>query len=82
MYEYLLHACSCEDGKYLASLIVNSVIMYDEIIDAKEKETIPTNFNEEKATCKTHHFYILPAFLLITIAILIDVSIYCYLVNY
>ena len=56
--------------------------MYDEIIDAKEKETIPTNFNEEKTTCKTHHFYILPVFLLITIAILIDVSICCYLVNY
>ena len=41
-----------------------------------------TNFNEKKATCKTQNFYILLAFLLITIALLIAVSIYCYLVKH
>ena len=49
---------------------------YDEI------KTISTNFNEKKATCKAHNFYILLSFLLITIALLIAVSIYCYLTKY
>ena len=62
-------------------------ITCDEIIDAdleaksdnEETRTIPTNFNEKKATCKTQNFYILLAFLLITIGFLIAVSIHCYL---
>ena len=32
--------------------------------------------------CRTQNFYILLAFLLITIALLIAVSIYCYLIKY
>ena len=38
------------------------MVAFDEIIDAEEKkeETIPTNFNENNAICKTKHFYILP----------------------
>ena len=64
--------------------------MCDEIIDAdaeaklynEEKETILTNFNEKKVTCKTQNVYILLAFLLITIVLLIAVSIYCYLMKY
>ena len=46
--------CSCENGKYLASLIDDSVIMCDEIIDAEaksndeKKTTVSTNFNEKK----------------------------------
>ena len=56
----------------------DSVIMFDEIIE----ETVPTNFNEKEATCKMQKFYILLAFLLITIALLIAVSIYCYLIKY
>ena len=36
----------------------------------------------KKATCKTQNFYILFGFLLITIALLIAVSIYCYLIKY
>ena len=36
----------------------------------------------KKATCKTQNFYILLAFLLITIALLIALSIYCYLIKY
>ena len=36
----------------------------------------------KKITCKLQNFYILFAFLLIAIALLIAVSIYCYLINY
>ena len=47
-----------------------------------DDEETKANFNEEKAACKTQNFYILLAFLLITIALLIAVSIYCYLIKY
>ena len=40
---------------------------------------IPTNFSEKNATCKMQNFCILLAFLLITIALLVALSIYCYL---
>ena len=62
----------------------DSAIMCDEIIESLDEEikTVQTNFNEKKATCKTQTFYILLAFLLITIALLIAVSIYCYLIKY
>ena len=58
--------------------------MCDEIIETfdKETKTVPTNFNEKSITCKTQNFYILLAFLSITIALLIAVSIYCYLIEY
>ena len=59
-----------ENGKYLASITDDSVIMCDEIIE--ETKTVLTNFN---ATCKSQNFYTLLAFLLITIALLIAVSI-------
>ena len=39
-------------------------------------------FNEKKAISKTQNFYILLAVLLITIALLTVVSIYCYLIKY
>ena len=42
--------CSCENGKYLASITDDSVITWDKIIE--ETKTIPTNFNEEKVACK------------------------------
>ena len=53
--------------------------MCDEVIESYDEETktIPTNFNEKKATCKMQNFYILFAFLLIIIALLIAVTIYC-----
>ena len=35
----------------------------------------------KKAASKTHNIYILPAVLLVTIALLITVTIYCYLVK-
>ena len=52
--------------------------MCDVIIE----ETVPINLNENKTNCKMQNFYILLAFLLITIALLIAVSIYCYLIKY
>ena len=55
--------CSCKNGKYLASIIDNSVIKCDEIIE--ETKTVPKNFNEKKITCKTQNLYILLAVLLI-----------------
>ena len=63
--------CNCENGEYLASIMDDSAIICDEIRDVEE-----TNFNKKNITCKTHNFYILLAFLLITIALLIAVSIY------
>ena len=56
----------------------------DKIIEScdEETKTISTKFNEKKSTCKTQNFYILLVFLLITIALLIAVSIYCYLIKY
>ena len=56
----------------------DSVITCDEIIE----ETVPTNFKKKKATCKTQNLYILLAFVLITIALLIAVSICCYWIKY
>ena len=56
----------------------DSVITCDEFIE----ETVPTNFNEKKATCKTQNFYIWLAFLLITTTLLIAVSIYCFPIMY
>ena len=36
-YIWNLATCSWKNGKYLASIICNSVITYDEIIDAEDK---------------------------------------------
>ena len=48
----------------------------------EETKTVPTNFNEKSMTFKTQNFYILLAFLWLTISLLIAVSIYCYLIKY
>ena len=70
--------CSRENGKYLANIMDDLVITCDEIIESYDKETkaILANCNKKNATCKTRNVYILLAFLLITIALLIAVSIY------
>ena len=61
----------------------DSANICDEVIDAyNEIKTILTNFNGKRVTCKTQNFYVLLAFLLITVALLIVVSIYCYLIKY
>ena len=79
--DYIWHCskCICENGKYLASIMDDSTIICDEVIE--EIKTIRTNFNEKKVNCKTQFSFILLAFLLITIALLIAVSI-CYLIKY
>ena len=76
--------CNFENGKFLARIMDNSVIKCDKVIESYEEEikTIPTNFNEKNVTRKTQSLYVLLAFLLITIALLITVSIYCYLIKY
>ena len=58
-------ACSCENGKNLESIMDDSAIMYDEVIESYDKETktIPSNFNEKTATCKTKNFFIILEFL-------------------
>ena len=55
----------------------HSAIICDEIIYTEE-----TNFNKKYIICETQNFYTLLAFLLITIALLIAVSVYCYLIKY
>ena len=59
----------------------DSVITCNEVIKLYNEEikAIPTNFNEKKVTCKTQKFYILFAFLLIT---MIAISVYCYVIKY
>ena len=71
--------CSCENGKYLASIMNDSVITCDEIIE--EPKTVPTNFNEKNATCKTKKLYFTCLFINY-IALMIAVSIYYYLIKY
>ena len=79
MFGILLHAV-------MEMIIYDSAIICDESIescdvdadteaksDGKTK-TIRTNFNKKKATCKMSYS--------ITIALLITVSIYCYLIKY
>ena len=56
----------------------DSANICDEVTDAYNE----TNFNGKRVTCKTQNFYVLLAFLLITVALLIVVSIYCYLIKY
>ena len=82
--------CSCKNRKYLASIIDDSVITFGEIVDLdaesksykEETKAFPTNLNEKNITCKIQNLYILLDFLLITIALLIAVSIYCYLIKH
>ena len=73
--------CSCQSGKYLASIIDNSVITCDEIIE-EEIKTITTKFNEKNVIYKTKNIYILLIFILITVPLLTAVSIYYYLIKY
>ena len=76
--------CKCNNGKYQENIMDGSVIKFDQIIEScdEETKTFPTNFNGKKATYQTKNFYIFLEFLLITIASLIAVSIYCYLIKF
>ena len=42
--------CSCENGKYLANIIDDSLIECDEITE--ETKAVPTNFDEKKYPVK------------------------------
>ena len=63
--------CICENGKYLASTMDDSVITCDEVIESysEEMKAIPTNFNKKNITCKAQSFYVLLTFLLVTIVL-------------
>ena len=75
--------CSCKNGKYVGNIIGDSVVTCDRIIDStKTIQTKSTSAKIVLTKCTWTNFYILLAFLLITIALLIAVSIYCYLINY
>ena len=63
------------------SIIENSVITCDEVIEAEGK-TIAKKFIEKNISCKTQKFLYFTCFLLISIALLIAVSIYCYMIKY
>ena len=74
---------SCENGKYVGSIIDNSVVIFDE--NMKETKTVSTKSTSKKAVrtkCASSNFYIWLAFLLITVALLIAVSIYCFFIKY
>ena len=64
--------------KFLASIMYDSMITFDEVIKSYDEETkiISTNFNEKKVTFKTQSFYVSIAFLLIIMALLIAVRIW------
>ena len=62
----------------------DSTVICDKVIESYDEEikTVPTNSNEKKVTWKMKTFYILLVFFLIATALLIAVSIYCYLIRY
>ena len=73
--------CNFENGKYLASIMDDSAITCDQIIESYDDETktISTNFNVKKqpVKCKISIFYLH----FYTIALLIAVSINCFLIK-
>ena len=75
MFGTLLHIIE----KYLASIMDDSMIICDEVIKSYDEEI---RFTKKKAICKTQNFYIFLYILLITVALLIAVSIYCHLIEY
>ena len=59
-YVWNTATCICENGKYLASIMDDSTISFEEVVKSYHEEikTIATNFNEKKVTCKRQNFYI------------------------
>ena len=82
--------CNCENGKYLVSIMDDSTFICNQVIDAdadaksnnQGKSSNEANFNKKKSTCKIQNIYDLFAFLLIIVALLIVISICCYLIKY
>ena len=81
--------CACQNGKYLGSIIDNSVI-YDESFETTEsiltktapKKYYSKTFQGKRVICKIKNLYILFAFLLTSRALLIAVSICCYYIKH
>ena len=65
-YVWKSATCNCENGKYVASIMGDSAIICDKIIESYEEET---NFNEKKQPVK----HKIPIFYL---------HFYCYLIKY
>ena len=81
--------CSFKNGKNLASIIDDSVVMCDKIIEEEtrsspmiKKQKPLQHFLMENAIFKTQNFCILLAFLLIPTVLLIVASVCCYLIKY
>ena len=59
--DYVWNPATCigENGKYLASIMDDSVITCDETIKSYDEEikTVPTNFNEKNIICKIILFW-------------------------
>ena len=49
--------CSCKNGKYLASITDDSVIMCDEIIDAEKTKTFAANVVKQTISIFYLHFH-------------------------
>ena len=64
--------------------IIDADVDADEKVKSNDEAKLKdqTNFIEKKAICKVQNFYVFLAFLLITIALLIAVSIYFYVIKY
>ena len=61
LYLKSCYTCNCKNGKHLTSIIHDSVITCDEIIDAVEAKIVTTNFNEKNAICtKKNSIFYLP----------------------
>ena len=69
--------CSYENGKFLTNIADDSVIPRDEVME--EIKTAPESLM--KSQPEKQSFEILLTFFLIATALLIAVSIYCYMIN-
>ena len=72
--------CSFENGKYLGNIIDDSVVTCGEVRETTK--TVSNNFNEKKSKLQNKKNLYLTCFFSITIALLIAVSIYCYLIKF
>ena len=53
---------TCKNVQYLASIVDDSVITCDEVIDKERTKTVTTNFKEKNAICESKKIYILLTF--------------------
>ena len=74
--------CNCENGKYLASIMDDSTIIFDEVRESYDEEikTVPINFNKKSNLQNTKFQYFTCLF--INYHCIIAVSIYYYLIKH